>query len=151
MIDPIGPQKIKGGLAPLFVRLTDLEPDIHQEVSPYGFLSPEALKLSIFDEIDLLLNTRCAPQKGQPTYGVSPHFGIENFSIYDGVSPSSWPTITASLEKTIRAFEPRLGNPEVVITSYDTFHQTLNLSISGMVSIGEQKERISFQMHLGAT
>ncbi len=149
MIDPLGPQKRQGSLAPLFVRLTDHEPEVVSEIQPYGFLTPLEVKNSIFEELGNLLNTRATSQHpDQKPYGIMPHFGIENFSIYDGISSVSWPVIATSLEATIRTFEPRLHNPEVQVVSYNSMTQMLNLHITGVIEMGMEKERLSFHINI---
>jgi type VI secretion system lysozyme-like protein len=152
VIDPIGPQKKPGALAPLFHRLIDENPDFTTEASPYGYLTPDEVKLSVFSELERLLNTRCMPNRGSATaYGIAPHFGIENFSPYEGASPSSWPIIADSLQSTIKNFEPRLEDPKVTVASYDPSNQSLSLTVGGTILLNNQKERVCFSMQVGAS
>ena len=150
MIDPIGPQKKPGALAPLFLRLIDENPDFTTEASPYGYLTPDEVKLSVFEELERHLNTRSQPNRGSAAiYGIAPHFGMENFSPYEGISPSSWPAIADSLQTTIKAFEPRLEDPQVAITAYDPGNQALSLTVGGTILLNNQKERVSFALRVG--
>ena len=150
MIHSIGPQKKPGALAPLLLRLIDGEPDFTTEALPYGTLTPEEVKQSVFEELERLLNTRNgAKHATAPAYGIAPHFGLENFSPYEGTSPSSWKAIEISLQQTIQTFEPRLRDPQVRITGYHSGTQSLKLTIGGTIFLNNQKERVSFTMGLG--
>lgn len=155
MFDASGPQKKKGGLAPLFDRLVNHHLEVVSEDEPYGFISVEEQKQSIIHELSILLNTRASSLKEKSSkkevllpYGVPSHFGGRSVAEYNGASKAAWPSIARELAAIIERFEPRLKKPLVTVESYDEATQSLQLSIVGTMQYGVEKERIAFPLHI---
>ncbi len=145
---------VKGALAPLFDRLTDLEPNKDREVTPYYKLNFEELKESILSELTLILNTRPTSkrQAEKPTddqladYALPIYFGLGDFSWFEAGSDFYIHQIARRIEETIRYYEPRLQNPRVRVSEIDKSILGVQVGISGDIVIDDVRERLNFPL-----
>lgn len=115
-------------------------------------LSKDQLKVSIIEEISLLLNTRCSltweDYAQQMTsilkWGMPNLYGIPDFSGFDPGDSSAWIMIQEAIQNTIRIFEPRLKNPKVVIKKFEESKQNITAQIQGIMAFENMVEPIEF-------
>ena len=139
-----------GGRALLFERLTDKEFHSQQEKRPFRYHDLEGLELSIFTELDRLLNTRRGPFNPQMgSKGTVIDFGIPD-NILD--NPSGVPDqekLCGELKTAIQTFEPRLRSVDIVVYASDNKYQTVTVEISGEVELDTEKLAVRFPVIIG--
>ncbi len=134
----------------LLRRLTDFSPDEKKENYAAG-ITIKQLKKDIFDNINMILNSRSHPQeadfKGRQEISESVlAYGLTDFC-GKVCSQDDRETIREHILQQLRLFEPRL-NPEttdvVLIESDKESRSVLEFHISGMIDVGELREEIVF-------
>ncbi len=141
-----------GALAPLFDRLTDLEPHLVSEPSSYQILTPTELKESVQRELELVLNTRPTvqrpPEDGHgefiSDFALPQFFGLRDFSWFDGASDTGRRSIGTEIERVVTYYEPRLKNVKVRVSKHPQDPLALVAEIAGDLKIGEILERFTF-------
>lgn len=147
------PAKTKGDLAPLFDRIID---DPMGIATPKLFLTPADLKLSIVNNIALVLNTRCTVKKvyyedsmeALALFGFPDFFGLGDFSYFNASDTAEWPEIARFIELAIQVAEPRVEEIHVVVEAYDSSTQTLVTAVSATVKHSEEVKNIHFPLTL---
>lgn len=145
-------KEMKGALAPLFDRLTDLDPRGDKEVTPYYKLDFENLKESIMAEVSLILNTRPTakrqaeeePEDRISDYALPIFFGLGDFSWFEAGSDFYLHQIARRVEGAIRYYEPRLKNPRARVSKVDQSILGVRVDIAGDIVIDDVKERLNF-------
>lgn len=141
-----------GALAPLFDRLTDLEPHLISEPSSYQILDPIALKESVQRELEMILNTRPTvlrpPEDGHgefiSDFALPQFFGLRDFSWFDGASNLGRRTISIEIERVVTYYEPRLRNIKVFVNKHPKDPLSLVAEVTGDLKIGKLLERFTF-------
>ncbi|HBB94882.1 MAG TPA: type VI secretion system baseplate subunit TssE [Blastocatellia bacterium] len=170
------PKPIVGARALLFDRLVDLHPEIREEERPFRILNRDQLKVSIRRELERLLNTRCSlslERVGEEDRSVV-NYGIPDFSSLSPSNADDHALIASIIRQTIAAFEPRLRQVYVEVTSlgageasvpvqtkcaHDVFEiwesrpsgeGTLRVSIDAVMTVGEFNEPVHFPVVLNS-
>ncbi|MFS4437489.1 type VI secretion system baseplate subunit TssE [Paracoccaceae bacterium GXU_MW_L88] len=105
--------------ASLLDRLLDLEPDLERDPPVLPAEQPAGLRESLRRDLELLLNTRCAPEAPPP--GLRDlddsllRFGVGDFFSSALVTPAQREAFARDLERRIATFEPRLENLSVTL------------------------------------
>ncbi|HXZ00136.1 MAG TPA: type VI secretion system baseplate subunit TssE [Stellaceae bacterium] len=140
------PRLVPGAPAPLFERLTDLDPASSAEGQPLRMLSPEALRQSVARELDRLLNTR-APvaadilaKRERSTID----YGIPDLSLFAPRDFDGETGLMAMVREAIEVFEPRLAHPRVRIERPAGERGALVVHVEGGLRLGAMIEPISF-------
>ncbi|AIL13278.1 hypothetical protein IM40_06860 [Candidatus Paracaedimonas acanthamoebae] len=144
--------KQTGVLAPLFDRLTDLEPHLIAEPSSYQMLGPQELKESVQRELELVLNTRPTvqrpPEDGHgefiSDFALPQFFGLRDFSWFDGASDLGRRAIGTEIERVVTYYEPRLKNVKARVNKHPQDPLALIVEVTGDLKIGEVLERFTF-------
>jgi type VI secretion system lysozyme-like protein len=112
-----GPRRGPGARAPLFDRLFDYDPRSHEEMHPRRAHSRIEMVESIRVELSRLLNTRCAVSldglRGQTRTVLN--YGLPDFSTLNPTTDRDRERIGLLITEAIRAYEPRLHAPHVVV------------------------------------
>lgn len=146
----------RGAIAPLFDRLSDFEPEIQEEASPFRLYDERDLRLSIQRECTRILNTRCTLTKKEyealepeaMEFPFPRFFGLPDTSIENPKDSLDAHRIIKTMAKAIEIFEPRLHNVRVAIKKYEEPRQVLYLTVEGDVTIGEIVKSVSFPVAL---
>lgn len=142
----------KGALAPLFERLTDLDPHTPKEKVPYDRLDLEGLRRSILAELSLILNTRPTAKRQAETpaqdhladYALPAFFGLGDFSWFEAGSEFYLHQVARRIEEVIGYYEPRLKNPRVKVAKGDQPALGIQVEVSGEVFLEGLRERLNF-------
>lgn len=146
--------------APLFDQLTDQSEFLTGgKLDDIGILlTKEELLKSIRRELEDIFNTRSSltseemDQLIESTADESLLAGIEGFMGLPNMpnifveGRSDWVPFQDKCALMIRLYEPRLRNPSVTATTFDTGNLGLNLIISAILSIREIRENVSFTL-----
>jgi type VI secretion system protein ImpF len=146
----------RGAVAPLFNRLTDLEPHVQEETPPFLTYNEEELKASIQRECQRILNTRCklskkAYEKLEPEaleFRFPAFFGLPDGTHANPNNTKDRHQLERMMAKAIEIFEPRLHNVKVAIQQYEESKQALYLLLEGELMMGDIKEPFSFPLAL---
>jgi type VI secretion system protein ImpF len=148
-----GPVKEDAKYRPFVLkRLTDMEPQIKKEL-PYGLATVKQLKEDIFDNIEMLFNSRSHAAFGE----VGEYADIENsvlgFGIRDFCGKTSSGDYKEELRqhimKQLRIFEPRLDPSSIIVDfSQEKDGSILEYMISGIIRIKEVNEEVKFFSNL---
>jgi type VI secretion system protein ImpF len=140
------PRLVPGAPAPLFERLTDLEPGVDSEAQPMRMLSPVALRESVARELDRLLNTR-APvaaeilaQRERSTID----YGVPDLSLYGTRNFDGETKLAEMVRQAIEVYEPRLADPIVRISRSAQQNGAIIVQVEGGLRLGSMIEPISF-------
>lgn len=139
----------EGGRALLFDRLTDREPSKRDvEESPFRTLSREALRESLRSELSRLLSTRSSTppdvlERREPTVI---DYGLPDYSGWYTRAPTDQQRLAELALRTIRAFEPRLLNPEVRVLPPGADDHALRVHVQGSMRVGGVMEPVSFPL-----
>ncbi len=150
------PQNIIGAIAPFFDRLIDLDPSTDTDNTCVSFLGRDAVKESIMREVACILNTRRGARQAfydeveddAIYFGLPSLFGFTDFQSFDALSNYDKRKIINLCEKSITLFEPRLSDISVTINGYDSHHQVLYISVSGIVQLQSELERLQFPVSI---
>ncbi len=141
-----------GALAPLFDRLTDLEPHLTSEPSSYQILDSLALRESVQRELEMILNTRPTvlrpPEDGQgefiSDFALPQFFGLRDFSWFDGSNDLGRRMIGIEIERVVTYYEPRLKNVSALVKKHPMDPISLIAELTGDLKIGKVLERFTF-------
>ncbi len=139
------PRFVSGATAPLFERLTDLDPASEGEPRPLRVLTPAGLRESVARELDRLLNTR-APvaadvlAKRQRT---TVDYGIPDLSLFAPRDFDSQSRLIETIRDAIAAYEPRLADPRVRVEQAAQ-NGALIVHVDGGLRLGTVIEPVSF-------
>lgn len=140
------PRLVPGAPAPLFERLSDLDPASETEAQPLRMLSFEMLRQSVARELDRLLNTRApvAADILMKRERSTIDYGIPDLSLFAPRDFDSETELMAMVRKAIEVFEPRLANPRVRVERQAGQGEMLVLHVEGELRLGAMIEPISF-------
>ena len=103
---------------------------------------------SLKRDLEWLLNTRqpVLPElESFPAVATSVfNYGFPDIHSFDGSAGREQNALTLSLERCIRAFEPRINQPRVYLTRSDHLTRSLKFHIEGQVSYENMDEEIKF-------
>jgi type VI secretion system protein ImpF len=103
---------------------------------------------SLKRDVEWLLNTRqpIIPElESYPSTAASVlNFGLPDIHSFDGSAGKEQNALTASLEKCIRTFEPRINHPRVFLARSDMLSRSLRFHIEGQVFYENMDEEIKF-------
>lgn len=141
-----------GTRIPLFDRLVDDNPGEGAEVRPLRFLDAEGLRQSLARDVSRLFNTQVPVAATDPS-SPRPAATVLDYGIADLVSRSLMSSearqlLCSDLTRAMRAFEPRLTDPQVTIAGYDQVARRLTVTVSGILAVGQVGEALSFPVEL---
>lgn len=145
-----GPRIVHGARALLFDRLVDTDRAVAHEPRPRRTLDPAGLRASLARELDRLLNTRTPlafdALERRPRSTLD--YGIPDLSLFWPFDADSEARLIAVIERTIAAFEPRLGHPRVTLERLAGERRSLLAMVTGELTIGTLVEPVSFPVVL---
>lgn len=147
---PRDSKSTKGARALLFNRLVDLAPASKVEQQPLRVLTVDELRVSIQQELERLLNTRSptpAEELESKEWTVL-DWGLADYTGWYTRSAPSQQRLARLIERTIRAFEPRLIDPSVTVEWRDPTDRSLQVWIEGSIRVGTLIEPVSFPLAL---
>jgi len=135
--------------APLFDRLTDLNPHPRSAVEPRPLrtLDRQGLRESVRRELERLLNTRSSlsvDRLVQREILTVLEYGIPDLSAYSAGEPEDQKLLATVVARAVAAFEPRLRNVQVVFERLDTTGRLAEIRIEGRLGLDEVSEPIAF-------
>lgn len=141
---------------PLFDRLIDDNPAEKVDLSYKMILTPQELIDSIQLEISRILSTRLTAKnedyeefaKDPLNFGLPFLFGFQDFQSFDGTNTTQWRRVALACQQAISKFEPRLSNVKVKVYSFDKLKQSLDIHITGNITIEKLKEIVQFPITL---
>jgi type VI secretion system protein ImpF len=99
-------------------------------------------------DLEWLLNTRkpVIPElENYPATAASVlNYGLPDLHSFDGSAGREHNALTAALEKCIRIYEPRIGQPRVFLTRTDLLSRSLRFHIEGQIIYENMQEEIKF-------
>jgi type VI secretion system lysozyme-like protein len=140
----------QGARALLFDRLVDLDPSDPVEQRPLRVLSLEEMLESVRRELERLLNTRSPtpPEELEGREWTVLDWGLPDYSGWYTRSAVSQERLARLIEATIRAFEPRMIDPHVIVKPTEGNDRMLIVHIDGAVRVGTMLEPVSFPLAL---
>lgn len=147
---PRDSKSTEGARALLFDRLVDLAPASQVEQQPLRVLTVDELRVSVQRELERLLNTRSPtpPEELEEKEWTVLDWGLADYSGWYTRSAPSQQRLARLIERTIRAFEPRLVDPDVTVELTDPNDRTLQVWIEGSIKVGTLLEPVSFPLAL---
>jgi type VI secretion system protein ImpF len=133
--------------APLFDRLTDLDPRSAVEPRPLRTLDRRGLRESVRRELERLLNTRSSlpvDRLAQRDILTVLEYGIPDLSAYAAGEPEDQKLLAAVVARAVAAFEPRLREVQVIFERLDTTGRQAEIRIEGRLGLDEVSEPIAF-------
>jgi len=123
------------------------------EEDPSQGLSLVALRDGLRRDLEAILNTRRRfiswPESLEQLDHSLVNFGLSDFTNSTLKSDDFQKSFIREVQEIIHHFEPRIFNFEVsVIENKDEFDRTLRFRISGMVTLGAERQQISFDSHV---
>ena len=136
-----------GARAPLFDRFLE-------EGSDYGYRGPlrvysvEMLRESVHRELDRLLNSRSPtpPEELERREWTVIDYGLPDYTGWFTRSGTSQARLARLIERTIRAFEPRMVDPSVTVEPREGSDRSLEITIRGSLRVGMVLEPIAFPL-----
>jgi type VI secretion system protein ImpF len=99
-------------------------------------------------DLEWLLNTRkpVIPElEGYPATAASVlNYGLPDLHSFDGSAGREQNALTSALEKCIRTYEPRIGQPRVFLTRTDILSRSLRFHIEGQLVYENMDEEVKF-------
>lgn len=142
-----GPKRREGSRAPLFARLFDLD-HRQPEVQPQRVLARRELVDSIRVELARMLNTRSADTgghlRGQERTVVN--YGLPDFMTLNPTRDHDREQLAQLIVEAVRAYEPRLRNPAVVVTRESASVSTLVVTLEATLTLDALAEPVSFPL-----
>jgi len=130
-------------------RLIDRSPE--EKADPVDGWGGSALryKRSVLRDLEWLLNTRRTPEPAPddlPLVRDSVYnYGLPDLSSLSADSSEDRRTLLREVQKTLRAFEPRLDSVQVTAADPDeTSQPEIRLSVQGLLLMDPEPERVSF-------
>ena len=112
------------------------------------FASMRMYRDSLKREVEWLLNTRQSPipeLEGYPQASSSViNYGLPDIHAFTGSKGREHDALTGALLRTLRAFEPRIKDPQVFLVRSDTTNRSLRFHIEGRISFENMEEEIKF-------
>lgn len=133
--------------APLFDRLTDLDPWSRVEPRPLRTLNRQGLRESVRRELERLLNTRSSlpvDQLEEREVLTVLEYGIPDLSAFSAGDPFDQRRLAAVMTRAVAAFEPRLRDVRVVFERLGDAGRFAELSIEAVLGLDEASEPIAF-------
>lgn len=138
--------------APLFDRLTDLDPGSAGEPRPLRTLNRTGLRESIRRELGRLLNTRSSlpvdELAARPELTVL-EYGIPDLSAYSAGDGDHQRLLADVVARAIAAFEPRLREVRVAVVRLEDDQRSLRLRIDAVLAADEVAAPVSFPALMG--
>jgi type VI secretion system protein ImpF len=107
---------------------------------------------SLKRDVEWLLNTRqpvIHELEDYPATAASVlNFGLPDIHSFDGSKGKEQNALTVALEKCIRVFEPRIGQPHVFLSRTDILSRSLKFHIEGQIVYENMNEEIKFDTTL---
>ena len=140
----------EGARALLFDRLVDLDGAEKTEQQPLRVLTVEGLRDSVRRELQRLLNTRSPtlPEELEGKEWTVLDWGLADYSGWYTRSAPSQTRLARLIERTIRAFEPRMLDPKVTVEEREGSDRGLSVVLEGTVRVGTLLEPVSFPLAL---
>jgi type VI secretion system protein ImpF len=144
-----GPVKEEAKYRPFVLkRLTDMEPQTKKELS-YGLETSNQLKEDIFNNIEMLFNSRSHTASGEAGGRVDVEDSVLGFGVRDFCGRTSSDDYREELRqhimKQLRVFEPRLDPSSITVDfSQEKSGSVLEYSISGIIQVKEVNEEVKF-------
>jgi type VI secretion system protein ImpF len=138
--------------APLFDRLTDLDPESAGELRPMRTLNRTGLRESIRRELGRLLNTRSSipvDELAQRPELTVLEYGIPDLSAYSAGDDGHQRLLAGILARVITAFEPRLREVRVSVVRLEDEQRSLRLRIDAVLTADEVARPVSFPALMG--
>lgn len=138
--------------APLFDRLTDLDPGSAGELRPMRTLDRTGLRESIRRELGRLLNTRSSipvDQLAQRPELTVLEYGIPDLSAYSAGNDGDQRLLAGVVARAVSAFEPRLRDVRVAVVRLEDDQRSLLLRINAVLTADEVAEPVSFPALMG--
>ena len=137
-------------------RLIDNEPDVSMEAIPTRTQSVRQLKDGLRRDLEWLLNTRrvaVPPAKSLKEVNRSLYnYGLPDFTSYALNSPKDQAKLVRFLQATVKLFEPRLANVQIVpLEGAGGKTRTLRFRIEGLLIMDPAPEHVSFDTVLELT
>jgi type VI secretion system protein ImpF len=112
------------------------------------FASMRMYRETLKREVEWLLNTRQSPMPELEGYTQATssviNYGLPDIHGFTGSAGREHNALTNSLLKTLRAFEPRIKDPQVFLVRSDTTSRSLRFHIEGRISFENMEEEIKF-------
>ncbi|MDR1948637.1 MAG: type VI secretion system baseplate subunit TssE [Spirochaetaceae bacterium] len=148
-----GPVKEEAKYRPFILRrLTDMEPQVKKE-APVGLVTVKQLKEDIFNNIEMLFNSRC-----HTTFEELKNYGdVENSVLGFGIKDFCGRTnagdykeiLRQHIIKQLRTFEPRLEPSSISVDfSQEKYGAVLEYEISGVIRLKEADDEVRFFSNL---
>jgi len=133
--------------APLFDRLTDLDPGSTAEPRPFRTLSRRGLRESVRRELERLLNTRSSlpvDQLEKREELTVLEYGMPDLSAFSAADPEDQRRLAAVVTRAVTAFEPRLREVRAVFERLEDAGREASLRIEAVLTVDEVSEPIAF-------
>ncbi len=137
------PEIIEGARTLLFDRLVNTEPKTYEEKQALNVLNKEALRSSVYCELDRLLSTRRTVNFESEDLTVI-DYGIPDLSSLSPKVVVQQKRIIKYISQAILTFEPRLKDVSVSITSVSDFDRSIVIRIEANLVVGKVLEPIYF-------
>ncbi len=137
----------------LFERLIDSEPRQLRDERPFRNLTPTELNASIARELARILDTRRAISVADALNERPEDLTVLDYGIPDptALTPQfilDRADLAAAITIAIRAFEPRLHDPDVKIDPDPKQRNAAVITVRGTVKIGQRMQPVSFPLAL---
>ncbi|MDR0402593.1 MAG: type VI secretion system baseplate subunit TssE [Treponema sp.] len=148
-----GPIKEEAKYRPFVLkRLTDMEPQTKKEL-PYGLETANRLKEDIFNNIEMLFNSRSHTASGEMGEWADVEDSVLGFGVKDFCGRTSSDDYKEELRqhitKQLRIFEPRLDPASITVDfSQEKDGSVLEYSIGGVIRVKEVNEEVKFFSNL---
>ena len=147
---PRDSKSTEGARALLFDRLVDEDPTQPVEQQPLRVLTVGQVRDSVQRELARLLNTRSPtpPEELEDREWTVLDWGLPDYSGWYTRAAPARERLGKLVERTIRAFEPRLIEPQVTVEEQAPNERTLIVHIQGSIKVGTLLEPVSFPLAL---
>jgi type VI secretion system protein ImpF len=112
------------------------------------FASMRMYRETLKREVEWLLNTRQPPipeMEGYPQAASSVmNYGLPDIYSFNAAGIGEKDALTNALLRTLRAYEPRIKDPQVFLVRSDTTNRSLRFHIEGRISFENMEEEIKF-------
>jgi type VI secretion system protein ImpF len=99
-------------------------------------------------DLEWLLNTRKPVMPELENYPATAasvlNYGLPDLHSFDGSAGKEHNALTVAIEKCIRTYEPRIGQPHVFLTRTDLLSRSLRFHIEGQIIYENMEEEIKF-------
>jgi type VI secretion system lysozyme-like protein len=134
----------------LLARLTDFEPHIKKEI-PDRLITTRQLKKDIFDNIEMLFNSRSHPSLKELNGWEDLENSVLGYGISDFCgrmhSKSNEEFLRAHIQKQLQDFEPRMKRETIEVNfsnDENSSESLMEFVISGVMEVGEVSEEVRF-------